>query len=143
VHKKLSSCISIMALTLNHFSHPGCAAVRPLHPLTAKDNTFTCRACAGIFKLFHSVPGSSYHACRNDHERREGVCQTQDETPESPNRNYCTQLCENHIRENGGGFRVGDRVKLQAHYQQSGPNVTCLGHPMEGVERIGVWQVKF
>jgi hypothetical protein len=89
------------------FQHPGCAALRPSD--SSRDMA-QCLACGG-----------RYLTCFGSYGRRgagvwhAGVCQTEDECPESPNEHFCSQACEDH-----GEYGTAWRTREEEEEEEEG-----------------------
>ena len=118
------------------FQHPDCAYLKKHFELTKKNitcETSQCKACKGIY-----VRTSTVYGFRTiEGKRYLGEYKTnsiQNCFPESPNYNYCTQICEDYYLRNTYKFRIGDRVRLQPHWvQPTFAKLMCLGEVSQGL----------
>jgi hypothetical protein len=92
------------------FTHAGCAAAR--ESSRRGPGAHTCQACGGGYVGCH---GSYGYRSRNGHWSA-GECRETTDQPESPNEDYCSQLCEEHGGGGGGGAGVGVKVKAHRHH---------------------------
>ena len=91
--------------TSKKFSHPGCAALRPPQQLTK----LFCLACGGKFARHRNK--NRFYGYRSSNGRlRSGDIHvyklSSDDSPESPNDQFCSQACDAHYKKTQASDKI-------------------------------------